>query len=182
MQDEGHDANRLESLALILIFTAISVALLSALFVATRHGPQTGGWWTRPALAPGVALSVLVLANLVTLGRAWAGLRAAPATPAERAQAREKVAGWLQPLEYLAYYAAYLFALQHLGYGPATFLFVMFLLWRTGMTEPRWILAGTGFVLGMMLVFRVGLGVWMPAPAVYDIFPDALRIALIRWF
>ncbi len=182
MQEEGHDANRLESLALILIFTALSLALLATLFVATRHGPASGGWWTRPALAPGVALLVLVLANLMTLARAWADLRATPATPDERAEARRKIAGWLRPLEYLAYFAGYLFAIQHMGYVPSTFLFVMFLLWRTGMTERRWILAGAGFVIGMTLIFRVGLGVWMPAPEFYDAFPDALRIKLIRWF
>ncbi|MGQ0563830.1 MAG: tripartite tricarboxylate transporter TctB family protein [Gemmobacter sp.] len=182
MQDDGHDANRLESLALTLIFTGLSLALLSALFLATRHGPATGGWWTRPWLAPGVALTVLVGANLLTLGRAWSDLRAAPTSAAERADAWEKIIGWLRPLEHLAYFSAYLFAIQHLGYVPSTLLFVMFLLWRTGMTDRHWILAGTGFVIGMMLVFRVGLGVWMPAPAFYDVFPDALRIALIRWF
>jgi hypothetical protein len=182
MQDEGQDANRLESLALTLIFTGLSLGLLSVLFMATRHGPPTGGWWTRPALAPGVALSVLVLANLVTLGRAWADLRATPVTAAERADARAKILGWLRPLEYLAYFSVYLYALQHLGYVPATFVFVMFLLWRTGMAQPRWIIAGTGFVIGMTLVFRVGLGVWMPAPEFYDLFPDGIRLMLIRWF
>ncbi len=182
MQDEGEDANRLESFALTLIFTAISVALLSTLFIATRHGPATGGWWTRPALAPGVALVVLVLANLMTIARAWGHLRNAPPTRAERDEARARVAGWLRPLEYLGYYAAYLLAIQHLGYLPSTLLFVQFLLWRVGLTEWRWILAGVAFVIGMVLVFRVGLGVWMPAPEFFELFPNAMRMALIRWF
>ena len=179
MRDEAADAKRLENLALTLIFTAISVVLSATLYLATRNGPAPAGWWTRPALAPGV---VLVMANAITLLRAWADLRAAPATDAERSDARARIIGWLRPLEYLAHYAGYLLANQHPGYVPATFVAVMFLPWRTGMTEARWFLAGTGFVIGMTLVFRVGLGVWMPAPAFYDGFPDALRIALIRWF
>lgn len=175
-------ANRLESMALSVIFAAVSVLLLALIGVATRTGQASGGWWTRPAFAPGVALVVLVGANLVTLWRDIADLRAHPATAAEWDEARAKMLAWLRPLEFLAYYAVYIWAIQHLGYFPSTLIFVLGLLWRVGLTAPRWMLAGFGLSVFMIGVFRAGLGVWMPAPDVYDLFPDAIRLALLRWF
>ncbi|WGV17300.1 tripartite tricarboxylate transporter TctB family protein [Fuscovulum ytuae] len=175
-------ANRLESMALALIFAAVSVLLLALIGVATRTGQASGGWWTRPAFAPGVALVVLTGANLITLWRDIADLRANPATAAEWEEARAKMLAWLRPLEFLAHYAAYIWAIQHLGYFPSTLIFVLGLLWRVGLTAPRWMLAGFGLSVFMIGVFRAGLGVWMPAPDVYDLFPDAIRLALLRWF
>ncbi len=181
-EPEEPEANRLESLLLCLIFSAVSVALLALIGVATRHGQASGGWWTRPALAPGAALVVLTLANLLTLWRDLADLRARPASEAEWAQARSKVLGWLRPLEFIAYFAAYVWAIQHVGYFPATLVFVLGLLWRVGLSAPRWMLAGVGLAVFMIAVFRAGLGVWMPAPGFYDLFPDDIRLALLRWF
>lgn len=88
----------------------------------------------------------------------------------------------MRPLEYLAYFSIHLFALQHLGYFPATLIFILGLLVRSGLRSPRWLLVGTLTSVALVLIFRVGLGVWMPAPAVYDLFPNAMRMALIRWF
>ena len=180
--DEEQDANRLESLALTAIFTAISVVLLATISLATRYGPENSGWWTRPALAPGMALALLVFANVLTLWRDFAALRTYPATDAEWAEARANILGWFKPLEYLGYFSVYLFALQHLGYFPATLIFINGLLFRSGLRSARWMLTGALASVALVLIFRVGLGVWMPAPEVYDLFPNAMRLALIRWF
>ena len=179
---EETEANRLESLLLNLIFAAVSVALLALIFVATKQGAANAGWWTRPALAPGVALSLLLLANGLSLWRAFADLRANPASAEEWADARAKVIGWLRPFEFLAYFAAYLWAIHHLGYLAATLGFVLWLLVRVGLRSARWLLAGVALVTALILIFRIGLGVWMPAPALYDLFPEGVRAVLIRWF
>ncbi|MFM7333471.1 MAG: tripartite tricarboxylate transporter TctB family protein [Tabrizicola sp.] len=174
-------ANRLESLALTILFAVLSSGLLALIGVATRSNAK-GGWWTQPWLMPGIALGLLVLANLITLWEEAADLRANPLTAAEKAEGRALLLGWLRPLEYLGYYAIYIYAIQHLGYFPSTLVFVLFLLWRVGLTAPRWQLAGLALVVFMIGVFRMGLGVWMPAPEFYELFPGAIRTALIRWF
>lgn len=61
-------------------------------------------------------------------------------------------------------------------------MFILFLLWRVGLTAPRWILAGLGLSVFMIGVFRIGLGVWMPVPELYRLFPEAMQTSLIRWF
>ncbi len=174
-------ASRLESLALTVIFTAASGGLLAAIEVATRSNAR-GGWWTQPWLMPGIALTILVAANLITLWRDVADLRRNPPLPAEWAAARAALLGWARPVEYLGWFAAYLWLIHHAGYGVATLGFVLFLIWRTGLWSVRWALAGVGLCAFMIAVFRMGLGVWMPAPDLYDIFPQAVRTVLIRWF
>lgn len=175
-------ANRLESLALSIIFAALSTSLFLAIFWVTKSGPKSAGWWTQPWLMPGVALSILALSNLMTLWKDISDLRARPPTAEEAAEGWQALLGWLRPLEFLAYYGLYVFFVQHLGYFPSTLLFVMFLLWRVGLTAPKWIISGLGLVIFMIGVFRYGLGVWMPAPEIYQYFPEAIRTALIRWF
>jgi hypothetical protein len=179
---EGENANRLESTALTVMFSGISGALLLLLGTATRAGSANADWWTRPAFAPSVALAVLVAANLITLWRELADLRARPPTVEERAAAWDRFTGWLRPIEFLAYYGLYVWAIQHVGYFPASLAFVTWLLMRVGLREARWLFWGGIFCVALVGVFRMGLGVWMPAPDVYELFPDPVRAALLRWF
>lgn len=182
MSDDAPEANRLESLLLNLIFAAVSAVLLALIFTATKHGSATAGWWTRPALAPGVALSLLLLANGLSLWRAVSELRAVPPSPDEWQDARARIIGWLRPVEFLVYFAAYLWLIHVIGYLGATLIFVLWLLVRVGFRTPGWLLAGVALVAALILIFRMGLGVWMPAPPLYDLFPDSFREILIRWF
>jgi hypothetical protein len=179
---EDDSGNRIESVVIATAFCAASVALLAMIGTATRAGQTDADWWTRPALAPGVFLAVLVVANLVTVWGALADLRRTPPTAAERAEARVLILGWLRPLEFVAYFLAYLWLIPHAGYFPATLAFVLFLLWRSGLRSPGWMLAGVCSALALVGIFRIGLGVWMPAPDVYDLFPEGMRMTLIRWF
>ena len=179
--DPDSTPNRLESLALTLAFTLFSSGLLALLGEATRSNAR-GGWWTQPWLMPALALGVLALANAITLWREVADLRRNPLGDAERADGLRAILNWARPLEYLAYFGAYVWAVQHLGYALSTAVFVIALLWRAGLRQGRWILAGLGLILFMVLVFRVGLGVWMPAPDYYDLFPKEVRTILMRWF
>lgn len=182
MTDMPKDANRLESLILTVIFATVSAGLLAVLTLATRPGPDSAGWWTRPPLAPAVALSVLVLANVLTLWKEIAALRRAPPRPEEWDGLRAGLRGWLRPLEFLAYFTAYLWVLKWIGYFPATLIFVTGLLLRVGLRTPRWLMIGALTALALTLIFRMGLGVWMPASPLYDLLPGALRTAALRWF
>lgn len=129
-------ANRLESLALSILFATVSSGLLAMIGVATKANAK-GGWWTQPWLMPSIALGILAIANLITLWREVADLRATPPTTQEKVEGWTALLGWLRPLEFLAYYAAYIYAIQHAGYFPSTLVFILFLLWRVGLTAPR---------------------------------------------
>lgn len=182
MTDDDVQPNRIESFALSLIFALISVSLLAMIGIATRSGPADAGWWTRPWLAPVVALSLLALTNLITLWREIADLRANPPSAEEHTAARTKFRSWLHPVEFLVYFVVYVWVVRHVGYFPATLAFVWGLMLRAGLRSARWFLIGFLAVLGLVLVFRIGLGVWMPAPEFYNAFPESIRNMLIRYF
>lgn len=182
MSDGEEQANRLESLLLNIIFAVVALGLLASIGMATRTGSAKAGWWTLPALMPAIALGLLVVANAITLLRAGLELRADPPTAAEKSEAWARIIDWVKPLEFLGYFGAYLWAVGWIGYAPASLIFVQWLLFRTGLRTAKWRLAGVGFAVALVLVFRIGLGVWMPAPPLYDLLPDALRSYAIRWF
>lgn len=175
------EANRVESLALTAVFAAVSLSLLALVPFATRSGPDSAGWWTQPWLMPGVVLAILCAANAVSLAAAVADLRRNPPSAQERASAVAAIAGWLRPLEYFAYFFAYILALGRIGYLLSTLAFIQLLLFRNGLRSPSWIVAGFGAALAMTAIFRWGLGVWVPTADLYGLFPDAIRKSMTRW-
>lgn len=180
MNEHKTEASRVETLMLALVFAIVSCGLFLLLPWQTRSGPQGSGWWTQPWLMPGITLGVLALANLESLRRAY--LFARKPTDREKSEARSEILKWFRPLEYFLYFLAYLFSLKYLGYFLSTALFIQFLLWRSGLASARWRLAGLGAALFMTAIFRWGLGVWVPTAELYDLFPDAIRKFLTRWF
>jgi hypothetical protein len=174
------EANRVETVVLTLVFAVVSSGLFLLLPWQTRTGPDGSGWWTQPWLMPAITLGILALANLESLRRAF--LAARTPTQIEKEDARKEIKGWFRPLEYFAYFLAYLFSLKYLGYFLSTALFIQFLLWRSGLRATRWRVAGLGAALFMTAIFRWGLGVWVPTAELYDLFPDIIRKFLTRWF
>lgn len=173
--------NRVEVLALSAAFTAAAAAALLLLPVATRPGAPGSGWWTAPALMPGLALAILLLANLAALVRAAAALRRPPLSSAETRAALRAMADWLRPLEFFLYFGLYIWALGRIGYFLATALFLLGLLLRAGLRSPRWLLAGLLTALALTAIFRWGLGIWVPPADLYGLFPPGVRKLLMRW-
>lgn len=182
MSNANEPANRIEAFALSGIFTLVSFALLALLGAATKSAPAGSGWWTAPATAPALALTVLSAANAITLWIKFSAIQSNPLTPNEWAKFVARAKQLLRPLEFLAYFAAYLLSLRFIGYGPATLIFVLGLMVRVRLCSAKWLLTGAVTCAALILIFRVGLGVWMPAPDLYNLLPGSLRSAFIRWF
>lgn len=183
MEAEHQDnANRVETFALTAIFAVISITLLGLIPAQTRSGPESAGWWTQPWLMPSIALSILVLANVISLLRDGAHLRRVPPSPSEKTEALHQAYGWFRPLEFFAYFMGYLGLLGYLGYFLSTAIFLQFLLYRVGLRTAKWRVMGLLAALCMTAIFRWGLGVWVPTAELYDLFPDAARKFLTRWF
>ncbi len=182
MAGDAQKSNRVESLALNGVFAAVSFFLLFLLPVATDTGPANSGWWTQPWLMPSATLAILCLANLITLARGWIQLRSSPPQAAETGEAWAAIRGWFRPLEFFLYFLAYIWLLGRIGYFFSTLLFIQFLLVRTGLRSLRWILAGFGAALVMTVVFRWGLGIWVPTADIYALLPDAARKFMTKWF
>jgi hypothetical protein len=182
MAESSHSANRVETLALTIVFTVVTAGLLVLLPFQTRSGPENAGWWTQPWTLPAIVLGVLFLANTVSLLKDIAALRRKAVSEAEVAEARKEIVGWFRPIEYFLYFLCYLYALAYLGYLLSTALFIQWLLFRSGLRTSRWRIAGLLAALALTAVFRWGLGIWVPTAELYDLFPDVVRKFLTRWF
>jgi hypothetical protein len=180
--EPSSEANRLEILVLTLVFAIVSCGLFVLLPWQTRSGPEASGWWTQPAAMPFIALGLLSLANLEALRRAVLAVRTPALAEAEKVEALAQIRGWFRPLEFFGYFLVYLFSLKYLGYFLSTAVFIQFLLWRSGLRSTYWRVAGLCAALAMTMVFRWGLGIWVPTAELYDLFPDAARKFLTRWF
>jgi hypothetical protein len=182
LDQQDTEANRVETLVLTLVFAIVSCGLFALLPWQTRSGPEGSGWWTQPGAMPLIALGLLSLANLETLRRAIRDVRAAPLATQEKQVAQREILGWFRPLEFFGYFLIYLFSLKFVGYFISTAVFIQFLLWRSGLRSTYWRVAGLLAAIAMTGVFRWGLGIWVPTAELYDLFPDAARKFLTRWF
>ena len=182
MTHSPQNANRVETLALTAVFTVVTGVLLVLLPVQTSSGPDSSGWWTQPWTLPAIVLGILFLANVVSLAKDIVDLKRTPASETEITEAKSEIVGWFKPVEFFVYFLGYLYALAYLGYFLSTALFIQWLLYRSGLRTARWRLAGLLATLALTAVFRWGLGIWVPTAELYDLFPDAARKFLTRWF
>ena len=182
MSETQDNANRVETFALTAIFAAVSGVLFLLLPLQTRSGPESAGWWTQPWLVPSIALTVLLLANVISFARDVLKLRRDAPSASEKRDALLQAYGWFRPLEFFVYFMGYLGLLGYLGYFLSTALFLQFLLYRVGLRTTHWRLKGLLAAIVMTAIFRWGLGVWVPTAELYDLFPDVARKFLTRWF
>jgi hypothetical protein len=131
---------------------------------------------------PTILLSILLLANVVSLLKDLVGFRKLPATVEEKTEAKTEILGWFRPLEFFAYFLGYLWSLAYLGYFLSTAAFIQLLLYRVKLRSMQWRLMGLLAALALTAVFRWGLGIWVPTAELYDLFPDVVRKFLTRWF
>lgn len=66
----------------------------------------------------------------------------------------------------------YINTLSVLGFVLSTLIFILTLLWLSRLFEQTWILASLFTITVMVLIFRVGLSVWLPDVWLYSLLPD----------
>lgn len=155
------------------VFAALACTLLALLPVATRPAPMHKGWWVEPATWPVFTLTITLVAALVQV-LPW--LRAGLRSPDRAEFARRSLwaFGNLRPaLEYSAIFLVYLFALEWAGFALSSFVFLQVVVWRAGLRGTAWRLKAALFVVLVVIVFRVGIGLWFPMAPIYEaFFPD----------
>jgi hypothetical protein len=150
--------------------------LLFALVMLSQLGEQAK-WFPRgvkpyaqPALWPAIGLSGMAF---------FSALHAAACLRARKPDTEwREMLVWLRAFEFVLWYLAYAFLTPVLGYLLASVLTMVALVWRVGLRDRASLLWAAGFAIGMVLVFKTGLSVKIPGGALYDLFPDPVRIFL----
>jgi hypothetical protein len=168
---EGRAPAPAEGLAAsILAFAALALVLIAPF--ATRAQPPGRAWYLAPVAWPLVCLGLTVIAGGVLVfrfARAWS---AAPDRRAFRRQALRAFDGTPLAIEHALWFCLYLAAVGQLGFALASFVYLQFVVWRVGLRAWRWAMIAFLVTIGLVLIFRVGIGIWFPLAPVLRLLPD----------
>ena len=164
-----------------LFFFVFGAGGLALMPHQTGTSPGDEGWFTQPWLMPLLTLGLLSAASFIYIVMLWRSGEFAKAKMTGTALAGE-VWIWLKSAEFFFWYVAYILLLGLVGYGLSTLLFVAGLGFRVGLRRPQWLLAALGATLAMTLLFRLGLEIWVPPAALYDLLPKELGVFLQQYF
>ena len=164
-----------------LFFLVFGSAGLALMPYQTGTSPGDEGWFTQPWLMPLLTLGLLTAVSLIYTVRLWRNRKNSNAALAGGALAGE-LWMWLRSAEFFLWYVAYIVALGVVGYGFSTFVFIAGLGFRIGLRQPKWLLAALAATLGMTLLFRLGLEIWVPPADLYNILPKSVGVFLQRFF
>lgn len=149
-----------------IAFLLLSILLISQIGDQTKWVKKTK-FFAQPRFWPAVGLGGMVLFSALHL---WFS----PKRRVDRADWAE-AAVWLQALEFVLWFMAYVWLVPLVGYLPVTVIFVPVLLWRMGYRDRRLLLAGSGVGLATVVLFKTFLDVKIPGAALYEYLPGALR-------
>lgn len=154
----------------ILAFAALVLILITPF--ATRPRPPGRDWFLAPAAWPLTCLGLTVVAGAVLALRFWRDWQAAPDRAAFGREASSTFDGMRLALEHALWFCLYLYGVSYLGFALATFVYLQFVVWRVGLRD--WLWAGIPLLvtIGLVLIFRVGIGVWFPLAPIFRLAPD----------
>ncbi|MXY38252.1 MAG: hypothetical protein F4027_06560 [Rhodospirillaceae bacterium] len=164
-----------------LFFFVFGAGGLALMPLQTGTSPGDEGWFTQPWLMPLLTLGLLTAVSLLFVVKLWRDGEFSRSKTTGAALAGEAWV-WLRSAEFFAWYVAYIVLLGLIGYGLSTFLFVACLGLRVGLRQPQWLLAALGATLAMVLLFRLGLEIWVPPADLYDLLPKSVAVFLQRYF
>lgn len=161
------------------------VLCLMTLFLISQIGEQTR-WFNRVNLTLQPRFWPVVILALLAVFSGWyfiAGLRARRRTNALDTDLFpfDELMLWARPVEFAVYFLIYAALIPWLGYLLTTLLFMPLLGWRVGYRALRSLLLLAGIGLIIVILFKSMLQVRMPAGALYEYLPGALRNVFIKY-
>ncbi len=116
-----------------------------------------GGWWSEPALAPATALAILIISSAVAVFTA----RRKPINVPETAMTYLRigaVSAWMLMAVWLISITGFALAMLIFSGGAAL---------MAGFRGKTFACLCLGTTVAMVLVFRVGFGIWFPRPLLF---------------
>lgn len=139
-----------------------SLTLLAMIGQQTVRGSmgeaaRSGGWWSEPALAPGVALVITLVASGIAFLRA----------KREQINWRDGVRTYGQIAIIAGCMLAAVGLMKALGFALSVLIFATVVAWIGGYRRSKLLAISVGTTVAMVLIFRVGFAIWFPRPALF---------------
>ena len=151
----------------VATFFAVSLFLLSQIGNQTEWNANARNIAAQPRLWPAVALILMV----ACFGLQWRLLKRRKPNRLDWIEVRR----WVEPLEYLAWFILYVFAVPRLGFLPMSLLFACALTWRLGYRNKGAMWCAVGFAVAVTALFKGFLGVNIPGGQIYEFLPSSVR-------
>ena len=116
-----------------------------------------GGWWAEPSFAPGVALVLTIVASAIAFFFA----------KKEQVDWAEAVRSYGGIFLIAGCMIGTVFLIKILGFALSMFVFASVVSVIGGFRGIRLVGIALGTTLVMVLIFRVGFGIWFPRPALF---------------
>jgi len=152
---------------------ALSLLLLSQITTQTVWIEKSKSFAAQPRFWPAVALVMMVGSFALHLIL----MRRRRPDRLDWVEARR----WLEPLEYVLWFMAYVFLVPVIGFLPMSLLFACALTYRLGYRGAAYQVFAALFAIGTVILFKGLLGVKIPGAAIYEVLPGALRSFFILY-
>ena len=149
----------------ILLAGLLLLALLpdQASWIDTKRG-----WFTQPMVGPAIGLTIMTLfAGL----RAWRGFRRWHPDSNLLEDLFSALSNYRVAIISGALFFIYINCLPIIGFVPASLIFVTTLLWLSRLLDRFWFGATLFTLFLMVMIFRVGVGLWLPDVWLYEQLP-----------
>lgn len=130
-----------------------------------------GDFVAQPGFWPLVAVVMMVVFGAAQLVMTFT----APKLPGRW----QEVWFWVRSLEYVFWFTMYVALVPMLGYLPSTVIFALLMVFRLGYRSRGAFAAAAGLGVLIVVIFKAGLGVHIPAGEIYQYLPPSLRTVFI---
>lgn len=153
------------------LLSAIALVLLALAPLATRPQPLGRAWFLAPANWPVINLSLVLIAGAVLIWQFVLHLRGTGGQSAFWRGVSWSFGGMGRAFEYSFWFCLYLISVSQIGFAISTTVFLQFVVWRSGLRGWRWVLAAVLCAVAIIVVFRVGIGLWFPLAPLFRVMP-----------
>ncbi|AJQ97661.1 hypothetical protein [Gynuella sunshinyii] len=162
---------------LIFLFVLLIAAGLIVSYPEQTVAVNTSrGWFTRPQVAPLFGLSILLLFSFLQFVLT---LKDSMRLKLFSIDTLINTIGEYKGVLLMAcLFLLYIASIEYLGFFLSTLLFVHTLLWLSRLLNRFWSVAAWLTVIAVVLIFRVGVNIWFPDVALYELLFDGK----VLWF
>lgn len=149
---------------------AVTLILLCLLPFQAPLVHTSRGWFLQPVFGSSVGLIVLAIFTSVRVIESVNNGYLKQLKPLDALI--ETISGCRTAVISSVLFFVYINSLSVLGFLLSTLLFVTTLLWLCRLLDKIWFLATLGTLTVMVLIFRVGVSLWLPDVWLYSLLPD----------
>lgn len=151
----------------------ISIGFILMIPVEAKPIATNKGWFLQPYISPLLGLSVIAVFSAIVVGRKFLFINAfRPLRAIEYVS--NLVADNSVAIITSLLFCIYIYSVNKIGFFLSTYLFVCTLLFLSRLLNRFWLIVALLTTILVILIFRVGIGLWLDDVWLYEFLPSQL--------